>query len=125
MPRLAATFQISGEPDRYRDEYSDRMGGFPNGGTNGNGNSVAERHGVGEELQRRALGEVAKHIDQLLDQHHPDGWGLAAPSEIASAVVEKIRPDCKASLRSVVKHDLINADAKALIHQFTEASALH
>ena len=125
MPRLTATFQISGEPDRYRDEYSDRMGAFPNGGTNGQGNSIAERHGVGEELQRRALGEVAKHIDQLLSQHHPADWGFAAPSEVANAVVDKIHPDGRAKLKTVVKHDLINADARALIEQFTEAGALH
>src|SRR5215213_3974895 len=125
MPRLAATFQVSAEPDRYRDEYSDRMGSFPNGGTNGKGNSVAERHSVGEELQARAVREVAKHIDQLLSLHHPASWGLAAPSEIANAVVDKLTGDRRANLKTVVKHDLINVDAKALIAQFQDAMTLH
>ena len=125
MPRLTATFQISAEPDRYREEYSDRLGSFPNGGTQGKGNSVAERHSVGEELQARALREVAKHIDQLLSRHHPTSWGFAAPAEIARAVLKKLQPDTRARLKRVVKHDLINVDAKALIGQFSDAQTLH
>jgi hypothetical protein len=125
MPRLTATFQVSAEPDRYREEYSDRMGSFPNGATNGKGNSVAERQSVGEELQSRALRNVAQHIDQLISQHHPQSWGFAAPSEIAGAVLERLKSDSRGKLKTVVKHDLINVDAKALIHQFTEADPVH
>ncbi len=124
MPRLTETFQIFSTPDRFRDEYSDRMGAFPNGGTNGKGNSVAERLSVGEEHQTRACREVARHIEKLLGQYHPTSWGLAAPSEIASAVLDKLTAEGRAKLKTVVKHDLVNSDVKALISQFTEAQAL-
>ena len=125
MPRLAETVQVSAVPDRYREEYSDRMGSFPNGGTNGQGNSIAERHGVGEEHETRALREIAAQIDRLLSQYSPESWGLAAPSEIAGAVLEKLRPDERTNLKTIVKRDLINVDAKALIGQFSDAQALH
>lgn len=125
MPRLAETFQVSAVPDRYREEYTDRIGSFPNSGTNRQGNSVAEHHSVGEEHETRACREIARQIDRLLSQYHPATWGLAAPSEIAGAVLEKLTPNGRSSLKTVVKHDLINVDAKALIGQFHEALALH
>jgi hypothetical protein len=125
MPRLRETFQVSSLPDRMRDEYSDRMGAFPNGGTNGQGNSIAERHSVGEELQARACREVARHIEMLLSQYQPASWGFAAPAGIAGAVLDELNPDGRSKLKSLVKHDLINVDAKAIISQFTQAEALH
>jgi hypothetical protein len=118
MPRLAQAFQVSAKPGRMSDQYTDQAGAFPNGGSKGQGNSIAERLSIDEELSRRAYREVARHIEDLISQHSPKTWGFAAPSEINRAILEDLKPDTKSNLKKVVNRDLIHASADELLTQF-------
>jgi hypothetical protein len=118
MPRLAEAYQVSAKPGRFSDEYADQAGAFPNGGTNGQGNSTAERLSVENELSQRAYREVARHIEELISHHSPKTWGFAAPSEINRAILEDLKPDTKSNLKKIVNRDLIHASADELLTQF-------
>lgn len=124
MPRLVEAFQVSAAPERYGDRFSDQAGGFPNGGTAGHGNSIAERTKLAAELDTRACREVAEHMQILLLENHPESWGFAAPSEITKAVLDHVQPGFMRTLHSVVRHDLVKVGPGELIEQFSHAEAV-
>jgi hypothetical protein len=118
MPRLTEAFQVSARPRRYADEYSDEAGAFPNGGTNGHGNSMAERLSVENERDERVFREVARHIEEVISHHAPATWGFAAPAEISKAILNDLQPATKSNLKKIVPRDLIHAGADELLGQF-------
>jgi hypothetical protein len=124
MPRLVATLQVSAAPDKYRNQFTDQAGGFPNGGSAGQGNSIAERLSLRDELEIRAVREVARHIEQLLAQHQPVRWGLAALPEICNTILDLLPAARRDSLMRIVKRDLNTVQAHELIEQFADAEPI-
>lgn len=118
MPRLADAFQVSAKPTRFAEQFEDQAGAFPKGGTNGQGNSTAERLTLENELEQRAYREVAQHIEDLISQHSPQTWGFAAPSEINRAILDDLRSETKSNLKKIVNRDLIHASTDELLTQF-------
>jgi hypothetical protein len=123
-PRLVDAFHVSSAPERYEDRFSDQAGGFPNGGSGGQGNSTAERTTLDAELDARACREVADHLQIELLENHPKAWGFAAPAEIASAVLDHVQPGFMKTLRCVVHRDLVKVGAQELMQQFAAAKPL-
>jgi len=124
MPRLVESFDVSAAPERYLERFSDRAGSFPNGGSNGHGNSIAERMSLDAEWEVRAFREVGHRICDLLERYRPERWGFAAPSEINSAILDQLPDEKKHHLTRVVKHDLLKVDARQLIQQFEAVNPL-
>lgn len=124
MPRLLESFDISAAPEKYQDRFSDQAGAFPNGGSNGQGNSIAERMTLDAEWEMRAFREIARRIGDLLERHQPTRWGFAAPSEINGAILDQLPAGGKDRLTRNVKRDLLKVDAKSLLQQFADADPI-
>ncbi|HEV7869357.1 MAG TPA: host attachment protein [Chthoniobacteraceae bacterium] len=120
-PRLLETHQIADAHGRFQDKYSDGAGAFPNGGSNGQGNSIAERQGLMEETDHRILRELAGHITLLLKEHQPERWAFAAPSQINGAILDELTPEQRRNLSHNLKRDLVRTDAHDLLSRFEAA----
>jgi len=103
---LTERLEIGEGRQTIRELVTDNAGAFPNTGTNGRGNSTGERLPLKEELERRGIKSLADHINELCERQRPLSWGLAAPSEINSRLVEALDRRWTEKLKSNVHLDL-------------------
>ncbi|HEY5793014.1 MAG TPA: host attachment protein [Chthoniobacterales bacterium] len=96
-------------------EFTAPAGRFPNNGTGGQGNSSAERGGVGRERQARATRTVARQIAEVLGQIRPRAWYLAAPSEIYAELLSHVPMEFQASLAGKIEKDLVNSPPEQIL----------
>jgi len=113
--RLVENMTIEEGRGRFADEVTDQAGAFPNMGSDGQANSIAERHGIELENTDRAIRRIAAKVRDFVEQSQPKRWSLAAPPEINSAILGKIAPECLRSLGRNVKKDLINVPVEELL----------
>lgn len=118
MPRLLQTFQIADAHGRYQDKVTDQAGAFPNSGTGGQGNSIAEKMSLEAENETRVFRIIADQITSLLHQHRPEHWSFAAPSEINRAILENLEPGLRVHLEKNVPQDLIKTSPSELLAHF-------
>jgi hypothetical protein len=121
MPRLIGTLHLSEPHQRYAEKFSDQAGSFPNGGTGGQGNSVAERMTLDAEGEMRAFRRIAEEITALLQTHRPERWAFAAPSEINGAILNGLKPEWKERLSRNIPRDLVKIAAPELLAHFQTA----
>lgn len=119
--RLISAIKIEEPRQRYAEKFTDQAGAFPNGGTNGQGNSIAERMPLEAEGEMRTFRTLAGGITDLLTEHRPERWAFAAPSEINGAILDGLAPELKASLTVNLPRDLVNTDAAELLGHFERA----
>lgn len=122
--RVVADLRIDEGHRRLTDVYADQAGSFPNGGSNGNGNSVAERMGAEAEQEMKSFRAVARDIIGILETHKPVRWVFAAPSEINASILDGLRPALKESLVQNLRRDLTNTPPGELAAHFEKAAAL-
>ena len=101
-----------------RELVSDRMGSFPTGGTNGQGNSPAERNTLVAEISMRTVRNLAGRITQLLQAHHPETWAFAAPGEINSTIVDALPREWQNRLSQNLPLDLTRIPTTELLDHF-------
>ena len=118
-PRLVESLEFSGRLQPH-ERLSDKMGAFPNGGTNGQGNSAAERLNVGNEHDLRACRTVAGRIVELVSKHQPDTWGFAAPSDINRVILDELPAGVRDKLSRNLPLDLTKVPAKEVLERFEE-----
>src|SRR4051794_28020333 len=87
-PRLLLARDYAEPQQRFAEKFTDQAGAFPNGGSAGQGNSIAERMQLTAEGEMRAFRTIAGEITALLAEHRPERWGFAAPSEINGAILD-------------------------------------
>lgn len=122
MPRLVETFQVADAHGRYQDKLTDQAGAFPNSGTGGQGNSIAEKMSFEAENEARIFRVIAGQISSLLNQRRPEHWSFAAPSEINGAILDNLAPGLRAHLERNVARDLVKIDPAQLLAHFDRAA---
>jgi hypothetical protein len=106
-----------------QEQFTDKAGSFPAGGTNGQGNSAPERMSLTAELEMRTFRQAAQRIIALLGEHRPESWGFAAPSEINGAILDGLPPHLLARLAENLPLDLTRTPADRLLEHFERAHA--
>jgi hypothetical protein len=119
--RLVNSLELVDAHGKFRDKFTDQAGSFPNGGSDGQGNSIAERQELQAEMETRIFRQLASRITTLLREHQPSAWGFAAPSEINGAIIDGLDRDLHERLRWNLKRDLINTDPSELLSRFEGA----
>ena len=122
--RLVETMEPGEVGGRFQDEYADDAGGFPNGGSAGQGNSISERHDVPLEHEARALRKLTAKISEVLQQNPSADWSLTAPEQINSALLEALPESARKSLVVNVKKDLIREAPDQLLTRLQAAKEL-
>lgn len=118
FPRLVDSLFINESHQRYNEMFTDRAGGFPNAGSGGQGNSIAERMTLAAETETRTFQRLAQEMTIILKKHHPERWGFAAPSEINGAILDGVSQEYKKRLTVNLRQDLVNLPAGALLAHF-------
>lgn len=122
--QLAQAFDLTDAHGRYKDKLTDSAGRFPvgdGGGAAGSGrhmNGIAERQALETENDRRIFKQLADHIRETVQQEKPEGWSLAAPSEINSSITELLPHDLRDRLVENVKADLVKIEPAKLESHF-------
>ena len=101
-----------------RELVSDKMGAFPTGGTNGQGNSAAERMTVVAEISMRTVRNLTTRITQLLQAHHPETWAFAAPGEINGVILDALPREWQDRLSQNLPLDLTRIPPTELLEHF-------
>jgi hypothetical protein len=116
-PRLIEEVELIGR-QQVHETLTDKMGSFPNGGTNGQGNSAAERLQLANEHELRSCRKVADRIVELVETHQPARWGFAAPSEINRTILDELPPAIRERLHRNLPLDLTKVPAKEILERF-------
>lgn len=106
--------EILVEEDRgpYKEKVTDQATCFRHWG------ATAEKTTIELEKKRRAVQELTKAIETLLQKHQPFHWYFAAPEEINRALMEGLNEKFKKTLRHNLKKDLINIPPEELLGHF-------
>ena len=105
---------------KLSEQVTDRAGGFPNGGTEGKGNSAAERMTLVAEMEMRCFRHIGEHITNVLKSHEGP-WGFAAPSEINSAILDQLDKTYLTRLKINVPRDLARIPSVEIPQHFMNA----
>jgi hypothetical protein len=119
-PRLVESIDFVEGRAQLRELVTDKMGAFPNGGTNGQGNSPTERMPLVEEISARTLRNVAGRITEILEKHAPESWGFAAPTQFNNAILEEIPEQWRQNLKTNLPLDLTRVPAAELVGHFED-----
>lgn len=115
---LLESHRIEEAHGRYQDKFSDQAGSFPNGGTNGAANSIAERMTLDAEIQMRCFREAASLIMKILATYQPERWAFAAPSEINGAILDGLPSKMQQKLVQNVPKDILKIESNKLLNYF-------
>ena len=96
-------------------ELSGPAGGFPNLGSNGQGNATGERSGIAREQENRAIRTMAEKILATLTQVRPRAWHLVAPADVDSRLIEQLPAEARALLTRRVSKNLVNVPPNLLL----------
>lgn len=119
-PRLVESLELTEGRQQLREIVTDRMGGFPNVGTMGQGNSSAERMALVDELSLRTVRNIAGRMTEFLDKHSPEAWSFAAPCAINSTILEEMPSRWRNRLSHNRPLDLTKVPANELLDHFEE-----
>jgi hypothetical protein len=118
---LVQSLEVPEAHAKYQDRMTDMAGRFPvsDGGSGRHANGVAEKLSIENETDRRLIRQLAQNIASVLIQERPEGWSLAAPSRINSAVLEELPRPFREQLTENVPCDLVHVDPNKLSEHFT------
>jgi hypothetical protein len=123
-PRLVDICRVEEAHQKYDERFTDQAGAFPNKGSAGNGNSMAERLPLEKETDSRIFRRLANKLADFLREHDSPTWAFAAPPEINGNILENLNIRLRRSLRQNVLRDLTNVPAAELWEHFETAEAL-
>lgn len=118
-PRLIEELELTGR-QQVHETLTDQMGAFPTGGTAGQGNSAAERLNLANEHELRSCRQVVGRIVELLKEHQPSNWGLAAPGNINRTIVDGLPADARNRLSRNLPLDLTKMPPKEVLERFQQ-----
>ena len=116
--RIVEEFRVKEAHGRFADEFTDQAGAFPNDGSAGQGNSIAERPTLIAEEEMRSFRRVAGKIDEVLRSARTSHWNFAAPAEINGAILDGLPAKWHATLRRNLKKDLVNFPPDEVLAHF-------
>jgi len=110
---------------RYANTLTARTGRSASGNVNkqsaGN-NSDGESHNMEIEKRRRAVKEIAEHINKLLEDAEYERCFLAAPEEINSQLIEAIGPSARVKIERNLTCDLTRFGKGEILDHFAAAA---
>jgi len=118
MPHLVEDITLAEARQHFAQQFTDQAGAFPNGGSAGQGNSVAERMSLAAETEMRSFRKIAEHVQKIVRAHQPERWSFAAPAEINGAILDGVSEDCRKHLTQNIPKDLVNQPVSELMEQF-------
>jgi hypothetical protein len=119
--QLVQAFNMTDAHGRLIDKLSDQAGRFPvteGAGAHRGPASTAERTQLATEMDRRIQKELADQITKIVSQNGKDGWSLAAPAEIHTAIVDLLPAGIRQRIVEHVKSDLVKVEAARLNNHF-------
>lgn len=116
--RLTSAFRMEEALDRFADQFTDRAGAFPNKGSGGCANAVAERPALKEETENRCLRKIAAHVTEILDWNRPRQWSFSAPAEINEGILKNIPAPWHRHLHRNLKKDFVNVPPEQILSYF-------
>jgi hypothetical protein len=126
--RLVQEVDFHEAHQRLGEMVTDKAGAFPKGGPKGGGaagravaSSAAERLTLVNELESQNIRHVARTITNLLNEHRPESWGMAAPEGIFNAILEEVDRPLHKNLTCRVRRDLTNVAASKLLAHLDQA----
>jgi hypothetical protein len=121
--QIASSFDLPSGKNHYTDQDSDQAGRFP--GPRGKGmavgGSIDERLPMLEEQQRRAAGELGKHMNEFLRQHPDATWDFAAGPVVHRGILDVLDPDVRDRLGEALMKELVNQPLPQLRGHFGHA----
>ena len=91
---------------KISDLVTDQAGAFP---TDGPGTSGYESMPLAQELEIRAIRQIAGKIEEILEREEVASWGFAASPELNESVIELLADECRGSLMINLRRDLTNS----------------
>src|ERR1700751_3770378 len=119
--KLVQAFDVTAAHGRLIDKVTDLAGRFPvteGAGAHRGATSIAERTQLATENHRRINKELADQIAKIIQESGKEGWALAAPSEIHSAIVDLLPDGVRNWIVEHVKSDLVKVEPAKLPNHF-------
>ncbi len=118
--RLVQAFDTTDAHGRLHDKVTDTAGRFPIGAApNGRHmNSIAERTQLETETDRRIYKQLADQIVKIVQSDGMEGWSLAAPAAMHSALVDLLSTPVRDRIVEHVKSDLVKIEPAKLSTHF-------
>jgi Protein required for attachment to host cells len=123
--KLIQAFDITDAHGRLLDKVTDQAGRFAATETSGaqrGAASIAETK-LGNETARRINRELAEQIAKVINGSGREGWALAAPAEIHSAIVDLLPDRVRDRIVEHVKADLVKVEPAKLPAHFRSLQA--
>ncbi len=79
------------------------------------------------EADRRAVGDLARAIEEVLTREKPEAWTLSAPADIHHQLEEALAQPYREHLLGVIPKNLVRAETSSLLEHFAplRAGAAH
>ena len=122
--RLVDIYRVEEAHQKYDERFTDQAGAFPNKGSAGNGNSMAERLPLAKETNSRIFRRLANKLADFLKEHDSPAWAFAAPAEINGNILENLNIHLRRNLRQNIARDLTNVPMGELWEHFEAMEAL-
>ena len=122
--QLVQAFNMMDAHGRYQDKVTDQAGAFPDSAGPGAMSSIAERHGIETETDRRVHRELADKIAETVKRESVEGWSFAAPSTIHSAITDLLPTEVRDRIVEHVSSDLVNIEPAKLPGHFRSLQPL-
>lgn len=122
--QLVQAFNIVDAHGRMQDKVTDEAGAFPNAAGPGAMNSIAERHGIENETDRRLQRELAEKIAETVEREAAEAWSFAAPSTIHHAITDLLPRAVRERIVEHVNADLVNIEPAKLTGRFRSLQPL-
>jgi len=119
---LIGSFSTSEASNRMRDKVTDNPGMFRGDASSSSGvRSSGERHNMELEFHRRAIKELAGHINDIV-RHEPDleECLFAATKEIHNQILEQLQPQVRSKIVSHWREDLTRIPNASLVQRVDE-----
>ena len=109
-------------PNHLSEEVTDQAGKYRKGSVHGGPSNLSdgEQHNIDLERRRRALREIARHINHLVRRESPEACFLAAGSEINNALMDELEPQARSAIKKNITANLTRLNQEEVIRHFAE-----
>lgn len=126
-PRLSPILELDLSTARLRvtEQLTDRAGHFGSPGSPGAGGGTGDQPTLELENDRRAVKQLAAHVADVLREHQPAGWSLAAPRQILPLLLDHLPKEWTGKIVEKVGADLARLPAGELAGHFPSLQRDH
>lgn len=116
---LIANLATDEADGRVSDKLTDEAGRFKGGQRSQKIHPSGERHNIGLEFERRAVGRLAANINRIVKlENHDAPVYFAAHKEIHNELLHQLEPGIRARIEKIVPEDLVKVKGLELLAHF-------